>query len=73
MTCAWCEDEELAMKMLHILLKYKTLDRQTLKKAITDFYFCTDCINTYHRLKNKKITSINDLEVSSVYKLNIHM
>lgn len=69
MSCLWCQDEELGTQTLQLVLKWQDLKDQgeNFRRAIQDFYSCSDCINAYHAVKRQFITNRNELTVYNVY------
>ena len=62
MSCVWCEDEDLAAKLIQSL-SLADPPRDILQKALPDLYFCLECVYEYHRLKKKWITTTDRTQV----------
>eukprot|EP00111_Clytia_hemisphaerica_P002297 TCONS_00006450-protein len=61
MACVWCEgDLELHESLFNILKNYLNSTQDNLRRAVQDFYHCSDCINTYHRIKPNFIQTQED-------------
>ena len=56
MACVWCEgDSELHEQLFNTFKDIENSSSDNLRRAIADFYHCSDCINTYHRIKSRYV------------------
>ncbi|XP_057315137.1 uncharacterized protein LOC130656324 [Hydractinia symbiolongicarpus] len=56
MSCVWCADEGLAVTLIKAL-SVPDVAEDILGKCLPDLYHCTECVNEYHRLKKRWVTS----------------
>ena len=56
MACVWCEgDAELHEQLFNTFIDVDNTSPDNLRRALADFYHCSDCISTYHRVKPRYV------------------
>ena len=67
MACAWCEgDSELHEQLFNTLKDIENASPESLRRALADFYHCSDCINTYHRIKPRYVKNEDEFVVNDL-------
>lgn len=56
MSCVWCADEGLAVTLIKAL-SVPDVAEDILGKCLPDLYHCTECVNEYHRVKKRWVTT----------------
>lgn len=73
MACVWCEgDPELHEQLFNTFKDIDNSSPDNLRRALADFYHCSDCISTYHRIKPRYLRNEEEHLVNIVFYFSVN-